>query len=681
MLNRGVLLQGKDNTATIRCFDSVRRSCSNRKEDFYKKKYIETLRNTGYYYIDIGRYDTAKQILNGALQEAVSQNYPQLIARVYITLGIVADHQSDYETSVAMGMKALNYYEQDENKYGQFLVNGNLGNTYIKLRQYNKAVEVITKAIDLGLSKDLGQATLIKRQTANCMNNLARAYKYLGNKPRELELKLRAFDIFRAEEYKSGLATVSMNLGNFYENEDQLDESYKYYTIALENCWATGDQGHLSILYGNMVDLYIKRGEPDKAMLCADSSLYFSKLSGDRLSYAESLEIKAKMFALQNNYAAAYNWHIAYASLRDTLSDEQMQYKVAGMEVKYETEKKQARISLLTKESIIKNLQLKTQALEIEANDLVLNEHLIHLVNDSLELQNKTENILRQQQENKLQAEEVQRLHQQSLIKQLEIDKRTLEARRKNLVVGLLFITLLLVALTGYVYYRRFKLRKEEQLNRVVAEQQKLATRALFEGEQKERMRIARDLHDSIGQMLSVAKMQLSSLPQTLETKEQEQIMATQSLLDKTIQEVRHISHNLIPEELDFGLINALEELSDKINKTEGVAVQVNVSEELSSYTFNKQFELSLYRIIQEIISNMLRHAQAKEISISLQQKEKLLLLDIRDDGKGFDPSSITETKGLGWKNILARVSLLNGKMDIHSERIKGTQIQITLPQ
>jgi len=261
-----------------------------------------------------------------------------------------------------------------------------------------------------------------------------------------------------------------------------------------------------------------------------------------------------------------------------------------------------------------------------------------------------------------------------------ETDKKEREIGRQKLVilhqqdrakVALFSLAgfMVLIGAGGVIFFQRSK-----------ANQQKERFRSMLEAEQKERMRIARDLHDSIGQMLSVVKMNVSNIHHHTPPGEQEPTANTLAIVDRTIQEVRHISHNLIPEELDFGIVNALEELCRKINDAGDTHVQLDIPEEMSRQEWEKAFALSLYRIVQELLTNMLKHARAKQIQVQLQPQKDSLTLVVADDGIGFDTCMLDSTGGLGWKNICARVQLLNGKMTVQSEKIKGTQVTIAIP-
>jgi signal transduction histidine kinase len=190
----------------------------------------------------------------------------------------------------------------------------------------------------------------------------------------------------------------------------------------------------------------------------------------------------------------------------------------------------------------------------------------------------------------------------------------------------------------------------------------------LYKMQDLERIRFARDLHDSIGQKLSVVKMYLSDSGSE----------KVNNFLDEAISEVRVISHNLIPEELNFGIKRALNELAEKINLANKIRVTLKV--EPDNLKLSKEIELSVYRIIQEILNNMVKHAQASQIDIRLESKNNLLIISVNDNGQGFDTKIIERSSGIGWQNIYARTKVLNGIIDIKSEINKGTKIKITIP-
>lgn len=190
----------------------------------------------------------------------------------------------------------------------------------------------------------------------------------------------------------------------------------------------------------------------------------------------------------------------------------------------------------------------------------------------------------------------------------------------------------------------------------------------LYKMQDLERIRFARDLHDSIGQKLSVVKMYLSDSGSEKVNK----------FLDEAISEVRVISHNLIPEELNLGIKKAIYELGEKINLANKIKVSLKV--EPADLNLSKELELSVYRIIQEILNNMVKHANASEIEIVLECQNNILTINVNDNGVGFDTKKIEHSSGIGWQNIFARTKVLNGTIEIKSEINLGTNIKITIP-
>jgi two-component system NarL family sensor kinase len=242
--------------------------------------------------------------------------------------------------------------------------------------------------------------------------------------------------------------------------------------------------------------------------------------------------------------------------------------------------------------------------------------------------------------------------------------------------ISIILLGLIIFALN---FYNNYKTKKEKELDDKLKHQQDLTTQAIFESEQQERVRIARDLHDSVGQMLSVVKMQLSNSLEISTPSLQTSLHQTAALVDRTIQETRVISHDLIPHELNFGLLSALEDLAYKTNQSNGTKIVLNLGDKTAFYKLDKPKEVALYRIIQEIVNNMLKHANASQIVISTDVKEQIHSLKIVDNGKGFDTLKIYESKGIGWKNIFARAKLIGADIMINSLIENGTTAIITI--
>ena len=218
----------------------------------------------------------------------------------------------------------------------------------------------------------------------------------------------------------------------------------------------------------------------------------------------------------------------------------------------------------------------------------------------------------------------------------------------------------------------------------VLVKEQTLSTAfARLEGIEEERKRIARELHDGIGVKLSTAKLYFAPIDNQLadlSQKDQEKFQKANNILDEAYIEVRKISHNLASPSLsNLGLLGELKLLAKRIEGAKQMKVNImthNLQEGLAP-----NIEIVSYRIISELITNVLKHAQATEINIQLNLFDDLFNLMVEDNGIGFDQTQTTNTKtGLGLENIQSRVEALQGTFNIDSGIGKGTTITVDLP-
>jgi signal transduction histidine kinase len=205
--------------------------------------------------------------------------------------------------------------------------------------------------------------------------------------------------------------------------------------------------------------------------------------------------------------------------------------------------------------------------------------------------------------------------------------------------------------------------------------------RALFFGEEKERKRVAQDLHDGMGSLLSTLKLNAESIDLSSKKLEKNEAIAYQNVLemiDKACTELRNISHNLMPSSLEhFGLKITLESLIERINSNGGThfSFQIfNLEEKIDA-----QIEINIYRIILELVNNIIKHAKAKKASIQLIFENQLIMLITEDDGIGFNYSN-QKVPGTGLLNIKSRTESMNGKINIDSKESRGTTIIIEIP-
>lgn len=259
-----------------------------------------------------------------------------------------------------------------------------------------------------------------------------------------------------------------------------------------------------------------------------------------------------------------------------------------------------------------------------------------------------------------------------------------------------LLIALIIMLLVIFISYRRvrsFEKQRSELERTIKLQEQKLeleklrsqysVSKAMIEGQNSEQKRIAEDLHDGLGQTLTAANLNLSALEHELgelTPKQKEYMFSLKKLFNLTIQEVRNISHNLMPNLIvEEGLEAALDELCSRNIK----ASDLNIHFQMVGYEsrLEEHIEISIFRIVQEVVNNTLKHSGANELIIAIKINKGKLTLDTEDDGIGFKLTDKTKKQnGIGLSNISVRVDLLKGSLRIRSTPGKGTSIHIEIP-
>jgi two-component system NarL family sensor kinase len=205
-----------------------------------------------------------------------------------------------------------------------------------------------------------------------------------------------------------------------------------------------------------------------------------------------------------------------------------------------------------------------------------------------------------------------------------------------------------------------------------------LTAQAVLEGQEEERTRVARDLHDGLGGMLATVKLYLGTVRSRLELADEPARLFAQSVahLDGSIAELRRVARNLMPEAmLTFGLARALQDLCDAVQQS--AAVRVRLQTHGLEARLPPATEAALYRMVQELLTNVVRHAQARQVLVQLMRHAHELHLVVEDDGQGFDPE--LARSGVGLRSVRARAAYLGGRLEVQSAPGQGTSISLEL--
>ena len=308
-------------------------------------------------------------------------------------------------------------------------------------------------------------------------------------------------------------------------------------------------------------------------------------------------------------------------------------------------------------------------------------------LNDSLQNadQLETANRLSRQYESQKKDEKIQELSEEKNSAEFSVRKQ------RNLLISALIGFLAILAGTYFIIRffqkqistRELINRQNEKINKQkiteLENNMKIESmHAMIEGQEAERERVAKDLHDSLGGLLSTVKLQFDSLETKLEGVSQfKNYQNANRLLDTACQEVRDIARNMQPSSLlNLGLVAAVGDLINRIDDPDQRTI------DFQHYGLENKLEntvaLTVYRLVQELLNNSIKHSKAQEILIQLTRKENEFIIMVEDDGVGFDVEGVK--KGMGTENILSRVNYLKGDLSVHSEKGKGTTTLITVP-
>lgn len=240
------------------------------------------------------------------------------------------------------------------------------------------------------------------------------------------------------------------------------------------------------------------------------------------------------------------------------------------------------------------------------------------------------------------------------------------------LVTGTLVIVILIVFLFFFVIiYQRKMIRNQAMLRKLNDDKQTDLLKAVFDAQESERKRLAEDLHDSVGQVLSAIKLNLHRIDKScLNETSQPLMLETRNLADECIAEIRNIIQNVLPPVLtDYGLLEALEGLCIKIENT--TAVKVDFKKRIDNIRFSPNIELAFYRIAQELFGNAIKHSGASVIHLTINKDGNYLVMEFKDNGKGFNIDNVKQ--GFGLKNLQSRTQLINGELNIYTKPHNGS--------
>lgn len=565
-----------------------------------------------------------------------------------------------------------------------------IGDTMGLLRYYANYTYVLNQEgkLDKSLELNLEALELARRSHASdylpgCLFNIGSNYNNLGNYDKALSYYFQAAELMEKSKDNGGLATVYDNIAGVFTNSGQYEKAFKYNLKAIDNARKTGDTLSLTktlINKGN-TEYLMKRMTDAVQSVSAGLELaqhihhpYLESIGLNTLAniyiqqslYRKGLQHAAQSLSIARNIQSRYvevealkTIAACYAGLKN--NDSCIVYALQALEAGKET-------SFTSNQPILYNELATAYAGKHDY------QHAFEALTVSRRIQDSLNNIEVERKMQKLESRYIVAQNEQRILS-LEHDKKQQQ---------LFIITLIAAIAAGFLLalllYRNIQVKKraaeqmamakEKEIAQLQNEQQLLAARYILKGQEDERSRLAKDLHDGLGGLLSGIKLSLANS----DTAGSSQQALTQ--LDNAMTEMRRIAHSMMPEALvRFGLTDALGDFCASFASNSQCKVHFQVFG--IEQRLHHDMEIGIYRIVQELVNNAIRHSGASDVYLQLLHYDNSLHLTVEDNGRGFDKAQARDKPGIGLRNVSSRVDYLDGQLDIQTEKDLGTTITI----
>lgn len=609
--------------------------------------------------------DSAELLCQQGLKLAQSLDFHFGEIKFLNLLGNIAQNRSEYQKAQQLYEKCMELGEKHEIPSAWINALNNIGINYTRLGKFPEAIEAYRKAL-LG-EQEIGN----KKGIAESYVNIGVAHYYLGNYDKTLDFFRKSLTISEKINDTANINRVSNNIGVIHLTFNRYDSAAYYYQKSIDLAKSNNNKYLLAQSYHNMSTVYTNAKEYDKAIaystLSAEIEKELQEHHGLVISYLNIAKIKIESGQL----SGVLNWldkAMALAQKHGMLENQRQAYMDY---VKYYKKKGDYKNAFLMKEK------------EVAIHDSILSVEKVKAV-EEYEIKYETLEKERQLSLEKIKSDSIALENANVVRDKARIAQEKAESDRdaalKSRWIIVLIMGFILLALATFLLIQRNKRKAENEKVKAVLEEKDKGLKAVIQAQEKERSRISKDLHDGIGQQLSGIKLGWQKLSTSIGKKQPElykDLMKMSSVVDETAQDVRNISHQMMPQSLQsFGLPTAIEEMLDKSLKYSGLEYSFehfNLQER-----YSEDIEINLYRVMQELVNNAIKHAGANKLELQLYQNGANLISLVEDDGKGIPSTS--KGSGHGMTNISTRLSTINGELIIESELKKGSTFIVKIP-
>ncbi len=624
------------------------------------KQLVSSLRIKGVLYILRGNLDVAIQVYDTAITLAKKYGFNNILSKIYINLGIVYTQKGEYQLAYKYYNIVLNDFAEELDLKHKSVLYNNMGLLFSAKGDYLEAIKYHQKALK---NRELIRDTL---GIASSFMNIANIHFYQKNYSKAILYYKEATNIFDQKRYSYGSGQCYHNLGTIYEKIDSLDKAEYYLKKALTFITAKSKRARAKTFnmlglvsmkkknyndaerhftesliirrninlkseiiptLNNLADLYNEMSMPSKANIYNLEAIKLCKGSEYKEFEKDAYFNYSRSLNMTGDYKKALLYYKRFSEINDSLSDNKKYLQIQELELKYNTIKQKRELEKQNAELIQNNIEAKRK---------------------------------------------------DAIIKKERIKKYAI-----GIIAFLIFI-ILLIELRNVRIKKKSALllikKSEELSNQKIAElikkHQLESAKKTLAAQEKERNRIAQELHDGIGGALAAIKLYVDSLIRTYNINE---LNLVHDNINKIYEEVRTLSHNLTPPEFKFDSItDIVKAYIEQISSHSKLEIILSAIPQTGWSDLEESIQVNIYRITQELINNVIKHAKASRIEFNLELVDNVISIMVKDNGVGFDTNK--KITGIGIKNIQNRVEEFNGVFNIDSIIGKGTTVNISIP-
>lgn len=582
-----------------------------------------------------------------SLREAELNNNLEAQLNINYGLGVVNDYLSNYEEANRSFLTSLDFAERLRDDSIMINIYNSLGVVALRNGVYESALEYYLQALKLSEQMPVN-STKVK-----VICNAGHVFYYQNQLDKAMSYYQRALEVSRSLNNSSSIAEclqhiglVKHELGDAKGAEVDFQEALRIFAQA-----GSVHSMERANLYQNMGVMFKGYGDYNSSQAYYDSSLSIYQRMGNIEGQAQTFVNVGELYLVSREFDKAENvLQKAMKLSADIGSLEGKKYSAASLAKVYEAQG-----------NLKKSLEY--QKLFTSYSDSLMSEQSSARISELEAKYNSERN-----------EQEIAMLRTEQNLLDAELAKESAEKRQWMLGFSLLILALLSIVI--FIFFRQKTMRLQRQKKR-----QKEFSEKLIHWQELERKRIAGELHDGLGQSLVMLKNKVLKMQSNgLNGNSTEQLEGLAANITNTIQEVRGISYALRPFQLEIlGLQRSIEEMVEEFAGSSGMIIKAYIDE--LEGEFSKEEEVNIFRIIQECLTNVVKHSKASKANVHLALGDNYLNLRISDDGIGFDPArSLSSKEGFGLKGVKERVRLLSGTFKIESDTSGDCRVMIKVP-